>query len=135
MKPTEQQVRKWIAQIKSESGEAYTQELCELAASWGASQAQREAENAPWLTTAHMICTDAGITHGPISERLEALRDKLADKAQQTTEETDAKRLDWLAIHGSFGVDNVTEKPGGNGQKRIAATRQAIDAAIQGGQQ
>ena len=46
----------------------------------------------------------------------------------------DAKRLDWLAIHGSFGVDSVTGLPGGNGQKRIAATRQAIDSAMQGGQ-
>lgn len=44
MKPTEQQVREWIAQIKSDSGEAYTQDLCELAARWGAEQAQQTTE-------------------------------------------------------------------------------------------
>lgn len=35
--------------------------------------------NAPWLTEAHMLCTDAGIPHGNIIERIKALREKLAD--------------------------------------------------------
>lgn len=43
---------------------------------------------------------------------------------------SDAQRLDWIAIHGSFGVDSVTGLPGGNGQKHKAATRAAIDAAM-----
>ena len=33
---------------------------------------------ADWLTTAHTLCTDHGIAQGHISERLEALREKLA---------------------------------------------------------
>jgi hypothetical protein len=33
--------------------------------------------NAPWLTLAHIICTDAGIAQGRIEARLNALRDKL----------------------------------------------------------
>ena len=41
----------------------------------------------------------------------------------------DAARLDWIAVHGSFGVDSATGEVGGNGQKRIAATRKNIDAA------
>lgn len=45
----------------------------------------------------------------------------------------DAARLDWIAMYGSFGVDSVTGDPGGNGQKRVAATRANIDAAMQKG--
>lgn len=41
----------------------------------------------------------------------------------------DAARLDWIAVHGSFGVDSATGEVGGNGQKRIAATRKNIDTA------
>lgn len=52
MKPTLEQVREWIAQIKSDSGEAYTQELCELAAAWGASQAQQTTVEEPELPEA-----------------------------------------------------------------------------------
>ena len=33
--------------------------------------------NAPWLTEAHMLCTDYGIAHGDITGRLKALREKL----------------------------------------------------------
>lgn len=35
------------------------------------------SENAPWLTLAHIICADAGVPPGHISDRLKALRDKL----------------------------------------------------------
>ena len=39
--------------------------------------AERDAlANAEWLTTAHMICTDAGIEQGHIAERMKQLRDK-----------------------------------------------------------
>lgn len=30
--------------------------------------------NAPWLTAAHMLCTDAGVEPGHITDRLEQLR-------------------------------------------------------------
>ena len=42
----------------------------------------------------------------------------------------DSALLDWIAIHGSFGVDSSTGKVGGNGQKCVAATRKNIRAAI-----
>jgi hypothetical protein len=35
------------------------------------------SNNAPWLTLAHMICTDAGIEPGHIITRLQGLRDAL----------------------------------------------------------
>lgn len=38
--------------------------------------------NAPWLTIAHIICSDAGIPSGHISERLEALCKKLGPPVQ-----------------------------------------------------
>jgi hypothetical protein len=41
----------------------------------------------------------------------------------------DAARLDWIAVHGSFGMDSVSGELGGNGQRRLAATRSNIDAA------
>ena len=34
-------------------------------------------QNAPWLSLAHIICADAGIPPGPITQRLQVLRDKL----------------------------------------------------------
>ena len=43
---------------------------------------------------------------------------------------SDAARLDWLADHGTFGADSVTGEPGGNGQRRIPATRVCIDEAM-----
>lgn len=54
-----------------------------------------------------------------------------ADKIRALKEalRKDAERLDWIAIHGTFGVDSITGEVGGNGQKRLAATRKNIDAA------
>lgn len=49
--------------------------------------------NAPWLTEAHMLCTDQGIAAGHITERLRALREKLA---AQSTKRLTAERLDKL---------------------------------------
>ena len=48
---------------------------------------------------------------------------------QQEPERLDAERLDWIAMHGSFGVDSASGLPGGNGLRRMAATRINIDAA------
>jgi len=42
----------------------------------------------------------------------------------------DTARLDWLAMYGSFGVDSSSGQPGGNGQKRMAATRKNIDVGM-----
>lgn len=40
------------------------------------------SENAPWLTLAHIICADAGVPPGHISDRLKVLRDKLEASVQ-----------------------------------------------------
>jgi hypothetical protein len=46
----------------------------------GAEQGLQEASvTAPWLSLAHIICTDQGIPQGHITERLEQLRNKLQD--------------------------------------------------------
>lgn len=42
----------------------------------------------------------------------------------------DGERIKFIAIYGSFGCDSVSGAPGGNGQKRLAATQKNIDAAI-----
>jgi len=42
----------------------------------------------------------------------------------------DADRLDWIAMHGTFGVDSVTGEVGGNGITRKASTRINIDNAM-----
>ena len=38
-------------------------------------------ENAEWLTTAHLLCSDMGVANGHINDRMVALRDKLAQYA------------------------------------------------------
>jgi hypothetical protein len=64
------------------------------------------------------------------SEVAAPLLERIADLERELEAvRKDAERMDWIAIHGSFGVDSVTGQIGGNGQKRIAATRTAIDAA------
>lgn len=40
----------------------------------------------------------------------------------------DAERMNWIAMHGTFGVDSVTGDVHGNGQTHKAATRKNIDA-------
>jgi len=37
------------------------------------------SENAPWLTEAHALCTDAGIEQGDITSRIRALREVITD--------------------------------------------------------
>lgn len=56
--------------------------------------------NAPWLTTAHIICSDAGISHGHIADRLTLLRDKLDDA--RVFSEVDVEAL--MHKHGLIGV-------------------------------
>jgi hypothetical protein len=49
-------------------------------------QATEADPNAPWLTEAHMLCSDNGIQHGNITERIRALRDKLEKQAAQAAQ-------------------------------------------------
>jgi len=49
---------------------------------WDRSDAKAAFEygvNAPWLSLAHTICSEQGISPGHIMDRLEQLRDKLQD--------------------------------------------------------
>jgi hypothetical protein len=51
-----------------------------------ASEPQEADPNAPWLTKAHMLCTDHGIPQGNLTERIRALRDKLEQQASEPAE-------------------------------------------------
>ena len=145
MKPSPEQVREWdIASIAyaDETTDQYPcwedardMKFAELAAQWGAEQAQQAPVEEPELPEPVIAREEYAVGTGEFYTATQ-MHDHyaagvLVGMAQQSQ---DAKRLDWLAIHGSFGLDSVTGKLGGNGQKRIAATRQAIDAAMQGGQ-
>jgi hypothetical protein len=57
-----------------------------------------------------------------------AERDTL--RTQLEAAQKDAPRIEFVAIYGSFGCDSVSGLLSGNGQKRLAATRKNIDAAI-----
>lgn len=35
--------------------------------------------NAPWMSEAHMLCTDYGIAHGLLTDRIRALRRRLEE--------------------------------------------------------
>ena len=43
----------------------------------------------------------------------------------------DSKRMDWIAMYGSYGADTSTGIPGGNGQKCVSATRKNIDTGME----
>jgi hypothetical protein len=62
-------------------------------------------ENAPWLTLAHSICTDAGIEQGHITDRLTLLRDKLAAQPTPAVSEFPAG-----AIHNAEAFANILEE-------------------------
>lgn len=114
MKPSPEQVREWVAQIKSESGEGYTQELCELAAAWGASQAQQTTEPLGFQIRRAIAAEDELRATKQTLEHAYAALQKVADKAQQTTEETDAEMAlrsiaSWLGV-GGFNAPTVDAK-------------------------
>jgi hypothetical protein len=49
------------------------------------SDSVKEADaNAPWMTEAHMLCSDHGIPHGLLTERIRALRRQLEDEGIQS---------------------------------------------------
>lgn len=90
---------------------------------------QQDADpNAPWLSLAHMICTDSGIPPGHITSRLEALRGKLDGP-------NDAAMLDWLEKSTRSFCGNYS----GSGFRMIGSSvwhgtlREAIAGAMKDG--
>jgi len=66
--------------------------------------------NAEWLTTAHIICSEAGIAHGYINDRLNALRDHIVDANKMVPPEPSAAMLDAavafalnVSLHSGYG--------------------------------
>lgn len=82
-------------ELASREREAAEDDLIELADTewWMESMREEFSENAPWLSAAHALCTDAGIPQGHITERIEALRG-LVESLRK-----DAERYRWLR-HG-----------------------------------
>lgn len=68
---------------------------------------QEQAPDAPWLTKAHMLCTDHGIPQGHIEHRIDLLRVMFAAPVQaREQDKADAERYRWLregndAKHGA----------------------------------
>lgn len=74
---------------------------------------------------------------GPDPKELAELIDEAADRLEVLERESAAffarwheerRRMDWIGVYGTFCVDSVTGELGGNGKKRIQATRELIDA-------
>ena len=91
IKPSGQQVEKWIAEASSEGGKILDpNKLAELAAKWGASQAQQTTADAgrvlEWMRTPNRKPANLAFTDGP--ERQAAYWIEIAQQrvAQQTTE-------------------------------------------------
>lgn len=78
--------------------------------------------NAEWLTTAHLICAEAGIAPGHISERLRILRDRLSEAAST---ETPVHWIDYRAMEIARQFTEPRE-----GQRR-AQLQSCITAAMQ----
>ena len=53
-------------------------------------------------------------------------------RAENQNLQKDTDRMAWVAQHASIGLDSGTGLAGGNGQKRVAATRSAVDKAMKG---
>jgi len=49
--------------------------------------------NAPWLSSAHILCTEHGIPQGEITERIDALRDKLSSPPSTEVLQAEIERL------------------------------------------
>lgn len=60
------------------------------------------AANAPWLTQAHILCSDHGIPPGNISDRLSLLRIRLAELPEKLAE-AEAERDALLETQRKFG--------------------------------
>lgn len=61
--------------------------------------------NAPWLTEAHMLCTDHGVSQGHITGRIKALREKL-EQPSQAGELSDTQLLDYLIFERAYVVND-----------------------------
>jgi hypothetical protein len=48
-----------------------------------AMECAKDAENSPWLTLAHLLCTDYGVPQGNIECRLQVLQELLAKRTEQ----------------------------------------------------
>lgn len=77
--------------------------------------------NAPWLTQAHILCSDHGIPPGNISDRLSLLRIRLAELPEKLAEvERDAERYRRLRVDPSLVV----------GPSYVLRRTDELDAAI-----
>lgn len=63
------------------------QRISQVVASVRLKPSQDADPNAPWLTEAHMLCTDQGVPQCNITDRIRALRDKLEQPSQAHYEE------------------------------------------------
>lgn len=67
--------------------------------------------NAPWLTQAHILCSDHGIPHGNISDRLEMLAGYLAEAERDAARLREAIQHAADALHG-YGVETEADAMG-----------------------
>jgi len=112
IKPSGQQVEKWIAEASSEGGKILDpNKLAGLAATWGASQAQQTAADAArvleWMRTPNRKPANLAFTDGP--ERQAAYWIEIAQQrvAQQTTEEPELP--DAVARHNGGGFEWIAD--------------------------
>jgi hypothetical protein len=68
--------RAW-AQHLEQCTDCHVGDMCDEGRALKAVENGADSPKAPWLTTAHLLCTDAGIPQGHINDRLLALRQKL----------------------------------------------------------
>ena len=61
--------------LREEENAAFTEQIMKL---------EEKGVDAPWLTLAHMICTEQGIPQGHIEARLKVLRDALENIGEQS---------------------------------------------------
>jgi len=74
----------WSPSMARDCREAITQAKQALDQSVDANKMVQDADqNAPWLTEAHLLCSDHGIPQGNLTERIRALRDKWEQQASE----------------------------------------------------
>jgi hypothetical protein len=84
----------------SDMPRAYSSTEVQDYARQGVAAALERERNAPWLTEAHALCADHDIEPGHITDRIAALREKLAKQAGEIEAlRKDAKRWQQLASY------------------------------------